>query len=70
MTLTHISQIISDREQAKILAACKGIDAEAAEDLLQWAETTRLANRCLDLAIAGELQISLIDGEPCFDVVK
>lgn len=76
MTLIHISEIISPQEQAQILAACPaaqmlgGISAENAEAILQWAETVRLANLCLDMVIAGQLTITLIDNEPCFSVME
>ncbi|MGL5922146.1 hypothetical protein [Chroococcidiopsis sp.] len=76
MTLTHVSEIVSPQEQAKILSACpaahtlEGISVEDIEAILQWAETTRLANLCLDMAIAGQLNIILINGEPCFSTAE
>lgn len=67
---------LNTEEAAQLFAACpqahalEGLPEEQAEDLIQWAESIRLANTCLELVLAGKLQIKIIDGEPCFSAVK
>lgn len=56
-------QVLSDDEVARLLHVVLGADDAAAVELLDWAQGVRVEQVVLEMALEGEIEFSLIEGE-------
>lgn len=72
--LNHETSLLSEEEAGILIESCikpGGVVFESdAIAVLKWAESVRLSATCLDMALAGKLQIQYQDGEPAFKTVE